>query len=370
MSGGKIDSDTTATIDGELIETLSATCRIQPMAVASELRLFNLLVDESRRDLAIFVAGRIVERIIRGLCRLHDVGHTDTVEALAKKLKSAGHLEIGLQSHALVINGLRNSVAHATITDLDYIREDTSSLDLRTVSSGLKVIIPWYVNSVLPLIREARSLRIIEKDRINKSHLLGAAELGRLCYSEQYHSDPERLWSWHEVNQDLFTLVEDLDLKRVVGCLTVLPLWDDAYSRVASGGVIDVNLSAEEIRRYDVMGFYKLYVASLIVHPAYRRSGVFKLLYESYVDKLLAFAREEIFVTEVLADAVTDDGRRLVKWMHMDKIADSHHQSTIHRLVLLPPTMRADSGSMMKLMRHYGSRYAELKELLESSSKE
>ena len=354
-------------VDRALIDALIASGRVQAAAIASELRAFNLLCRESRVDLASIVAGRAVERLVRGLCKYHHIDHLSNMEGMLQNLVKNSHIDPVTKAHCEGTYKSRNDAAHAHIEYLVGEIDGPSLVELENVAISLNVVMSWYVRSVLGKLPPSHIFRVIDKHQMTREHLLGATEIGRLSYPEEYHSNHENLWLWHETNKDVFTLVEDPDSKRVIGCLTVLPLHDEAYTRVRSGAIIDTELLPKDIRTFEAPGFYRLYVASLIVHPTYHRTGVFKLLYQSYIEKLLDLAEQELFVTELVADAVTPYGSRMAEWLGMTEVGKSRHNSTIYAIELLPPTkIRMESNSLKKLILYYRAKYKELKELLES----
>jgi hypothetical protein len=89
------------------------------------------------------------------------------------------------------------------------------------------------------------------------------------------------------------------------------------------------------------------------------------MLYEAYFDKLLNLARNDVYVSEIIADAVTKDGEKLCNFIGMKKINDTNHDSLIFKTTLLPPSIRVTTRKAKNLALLYQNKYEEFKELLD-----
>ena len=104
-----------------------------------------------------------------------------------------------------------------------------------------------------------------------------------------------------------------------------------------------------------------------MIDPAYQGSDAFRLLYESYLTRLLELAKREMYVVEIMADVITEDGLRLAEFVGMKRLRESRHGTFIYKGTLLPPALRVTTHICKQLTGFYKAKYAELKELLELS---
>jgi hypothetical protein len=357
----------TRLLDPALVDSLRAATSATPRALGAELQRFENLVEITDLDMAMVRARRALEMALRSAFSVFvtEPG-TRPLDALLAELGKASKLPSVVEKHCRVVQTFGNLGAHGA----DPIPDEgdvvaLSSVEAELCSRSLNVIAQWYVRSVLPRVVEQFSFRVLLPGQIGLAELEQAAAIDVHVYPEGFRGKPDVLLGWHTHNPEIFTIVADVATGRVVGCLTVIPLDDATFSRLESGSLIDVDLPVAAIRRYDLPDFYKLYVASVVVDPAYQGSAAFGALYEAHLDRLLSLARREVFATELLADVITADGERLAQFIGMQRVRPSDHGSGIYKAQLLPPALRVTTRKGKQLLAFYASKYQEFKDLLD-----
>ena len=110
--------------------------------------------------------------------------------------------------------------------------------------------------------------------------------------------------------------------------------------------------------------FLSLILRSIGTHQSYHNSNAFKVLYDAFIEKLLQLARIEIFIVEIMEDAVSNESIRLCKYVGMTEIKTMNN-SAIYKVSLLPPSLRITSSAGKNLFSFFKSKYENFKELFQ-----
>ncbi|WP_458411800.1 hypothetical protein ACNQFZ_13165 [Schinkia sp. CFF1] len=155
---------------------------------------------------------------------------------------------------------------------------------------------------------------------LGKGYVGQLLELDKKVYNSNYQVKEETTLHRLDVNPltDL-TIVHHSDL---IGYLTVCPVDDDTYK-----GIIDHAVTEEEIEQhtlpYDKMGFYNLYLSSVVIdkekYPYYPGKYLFSFL-EKHLHKL---RKRGFFVNKILAFAVSTAGRKTLIKFGFKEIKDN-----------------------------------------------
>lgn len=142
----------------------------------------------------------------------------------------------------------------------------------------------------------------LEKDYVGE-----LLDLDKKVYNSEYQVNKETTLNRLDINPltDL-TVVNNNDL---VGYLTVCPIDDNIYN-----GIIDHSVTEEEIEQhtlpYDKMGFYNLYLSSIVIdkekYPYYSGKYLFSFL-EKHLYKL---RKQGFFINKIVAFAVSIAGKK------------------------------------------------------------
>ena len=186
-----------------------------------------------------------------------------------------------------------------------------------------------------------------------------AVELDNLSYPECYRGNVVDCVKWAQANPDIYVMLRDKTTERIIAYINVMPVTEECYEMIRGGEFIDVSISPEMILSYDMPLPYCLYFSSIVIHPAYRNTGVFKYLFNAILMRFLELGKNEIFIKKMLADAVSVEGEKFCKLFGMDKLERSQHGSSLYEVSMIPPKFRVTSRMTKQLYDYYQAKYEE-----------
>lgn len=266
--------------------------------------------------------------------------------------------------HCKVVKEFGNLAAHGDNISMSNSSQcDLSEYEAQLCVDSITVIARWYFDSIVPNLSQENPYCAITGKDIQLDMIDQTIEIDNLIYPEKYRGMKDVCYAWFEKNPHIYTLIQDKQTERVVGYINAIPLEKEYYQRLEKGATIDLEIPANEIRRYDLPDFYFLYFASIGIHPSYQSTSTFRALYDAFIETLIKFTHQDIFISEIMADAVTEEGVRLCKYAGMKKVIDSNHKSTIYKVSLLPPSLRVTTKAGKNLTGFYSRKYEEFKDL-------
>lgn len=240
--------------------------------------------------------------------------------------------------------------------------------DLYLVQFSIYSIVEWYMISYFkkPIIKP-KKLIPVSPEEFTPEDILEAYEIETLVLPPNLIASPDTDLEWFRYNPLTIIGVRDIDTGKLVGFFTTLPVSDSVFEQIQKGDFDDTCFSIEDIRQYDMPGFYKLYLCSFCIHPAYNTSAAFKIIYTSFIDFLLVLASEhEIYISEIVADGVTMKGANLCEKIGMKKISSTVHNTTVYYASLIPPeytTLKLNNPPGHKLIAYYERKYNEYRDI-------
>ena len=147
-----------------------------------------------------------------------------------------------------------------------------------------------------------------------------------------------------------------------------MPVTDECYEDLRSGKIVDMDLmAADKILSYDMPGVYNVYFASIVIHPQYRNTVLFKMLFDEIVRRYIRLMDNEVFVKRILADAISPEGEKFCRLFGMKRIDASSHNSTLYEVSLMPPQFKLVSQAVKELRDRYTAKYSELSWMFEEN---
>lgn len=352
-------------INCNLIGTLQTIQNENAQEIARNLEKYNQI---SRLDpeMALVRSRRVVECVLNAVAVKEGIPvGTKRLDQLLGDLKRNGSIPRIIEKYCRVLQDFGNLGAHET----DVIESTESSImspeDLRVVTIPLEAVIRWYIKEIIPQLPGDRRLKVLSGRQITRAHIDSGLMIDREVYPERYWGNKETCYAWLDRNPDIYTLLQDLETGKIVGVINAMPIDDDVFYEIKSGRMNDLDIRPENIRTYDLPDLFKMYFASIALLPAFEGTNAFRLLYNAFLEKLLQLAHSDMFITELIADAITVKGVKLCEYAGMVKVNDSDHGSSIYTATLLPPTLRATTTSGKKLQNFYRNKFEEFRELLE-----
>lgn len=172
-------------------------------------------------------------------------------------------------------------------------------------------------------------------------------------YSSEFQGVYETCLRWWQRNPSIYVMIEDGFTQRIVGYINAMPLSDNYYNLIKSGKTIDIDIPCEEIETFDFPDTYRLYFSSIAIHPDYHNTSAFKALLDGFMIHVLQLFDREIYFSSILADAVSDVGEKLCKYMGLEFLKETNHGSKIYEGNLIPPSIRPTTILCKRLISTY-----------------
>lgn len=242
----------------------------------------------------------------------------------------------------------------------------TNDADRRKLAEmSMTAILEWYSryllhNKIIP----RDQFEIVWPDELTYEDFVTMYKIDCLVLREDLIAQPDITYAWYQYNNYTHIAIRSTVTKKVIGYFTVLPVTDQLYMDIQSGYFKDNDLSTDNLRKYDVPDFYKLYIACVCIHPDYQNTSAFNKLYNALLQMMMDLAVErEIYVTNIITEASTLQGEKFCKILGLKRLLNTQINTMIYGATLLPPSWQLRSSFGSKLMRFYKEKYEELKDL-------
>jgi hypothetical protein len=356
-------------ITSDVIANLKSSSSSTAQNIAVEIEKANRLL-ETDIEMAIVRARKVLDLIMRNSCSFSGINPgTKPLEKLLDEMRRNNCLQDIVERHCRIIKDFGNIAAHG-LTSSEFTEADNSlsTVEAELCFRSLNIVTKWYAEKILPYMREDFPMKVFHGDKTDFSTIKGTLSVDELVYPPEYRVNSRIISGWYQKNPNIYTLVVDKNNNRVVGYINAMPLENSYFKKIQTGTIIDVTIPPEAIRSFDFPDFYKLYISSIAIDPSYHGTTAFKLLYDGYIEKLLELARNEIFISEIIADTVTEMGEKIAKYIGMKKVKRTNHDSFIYQVTLLPPSLRLTTTKGKNLLIFYKKKYEEFKDLLDFSA--
>lgn len=197
-------------------------------------------------------------------------------------------------------------------------------------------------------------------NQITEEMIVQAIEIDKIVYQSCYQGRLEQCLEWRKRNSEIYTMIQDVSRQKIIGYINAMPLEKEYYNLLKSGERIDVDTPAEFIQDYDMPDTHCLYFSSIAISPEYQNTGAFKILYDAFLEGIIELSNREIYFSELLADAVTNSGEKVCKYVGMQVSKGSSHESKIYTLSLLPPQLKTTTKISREIYRIYSQLYKEI----------
>ena len=317
------------------------------------------LIDE---DMSIIKAGKILLHILKNI-EISEKTTLLTEEGECLKVKNNGIINQNIQQYFDYIFMICNELI------FDFRNKYFLSISknkVEAIESYMVNILNWYYNTFFSQeipIEKNKNLKIVESQNFLYDDFVTAYEIEKEALPLNMISPPDTVWNWYQHNNYIMHGIRDMETKKIVAFINAIPISKKLFEKICRGKYIDVDLSVEEIREYDIPDFYYLYLCSFCVSKSYQNSTAFTILYNSFIDFLLNLTKKEIFIKETVADAVTERGVKLCEHIGMKKIAKSNHNSGIYTANFIPPNISLKNLKGKELISYYKGKYEEFKEI-------
>jgi hypothetical protein len=320
------------------------------LPLASELtKLCSILPHDL--EMAIVRGRRIVDLVLREIYSRH-IGTVGTrpLENVISDLEKHSVLPRETAAHVRSLKEIANLCAHEGTADQD---------GLMVCLIDLVVVLRWVQRYAQTSTRSAPQFRAVDGLQLDESfrEIDRILEVDVLAYGDldpQSLGSAQRSRSWFQKNPQIYTLL--FSGPQLVGYANVMPIEDEAFELAQKGQLHDGLIEADMIRTFELPGSYRLYVCSLAITPSARRHpAAFRTLYDGFFEKLFQLATAGVFVTEMVCNAWSADGRSLAKTFGMKPVAKHAVTGEVFQCTVVPPSLEKPVAKLKLLLDRYGT---------------
>jgi hypothetical protein len=99
----------------------------------------------------------------------------------------------------------------------------------------------------------------------------------------------------------------------MIGMWSFKPFYDDIFQKTKNGELYDSEIKPDMMPTLIAGGVYNIYFSNIVLKEKYRKSKVFGILFDSILELIEEWAKEDIFINEICAQAYSDSGINLCK---------------------------------------------------------
>ncbi|MHB8076582.1 toll/interleukin-1 receptor domain-containing protein [Desulfosporosinus fructosivorans] len=237
---------------------------------------------------------------------------------------------------------------------------------IKLINNSIIGILSWYVYTRYSLQLNSGNIEVAYPTDLRYEDFEDMLEIDKLVLREDLIAEIDTTFEWYKYNIYTHIALRDSNTQKTIGYFALLPITEDTYEEIMSGDFKDKDFSVDNILQYNFPDFYKMYIASVAIHPDYQNTNAFTKLYNAFVDLLVSLAKErEVFISEVIAEASTKQGEKLCKMVGMKKSIRTVFDTDIYSLVLIPPEFRIRNKRGKELLALCQQKYEEYREHFE-----
>lgn len=180
--------------------------------------------------------------------------------------------------------------------------------------------------------RRVPGFKVLMRGDVTDSDIRDAVYLDSLVYPKPFRGNFETCIEWYNKNPFIYFMIKDENSNCVVAYANVMVVTKECYKKIKRGEILDVEISPHDLVQYGDTNSHFSYFSSIVVHPEYRNTCVFRILIRCILKYFVELAWDGIQIEKMIVDAVTGEGRRLCKFFGMNKIRKSKHSSNIYEI--------------------------------------
>ena len=185
--------------------------------------------------------------------------------------------------------------------------------------------------------------------------------LDRESFAEAYQVSPEQDIALFKANRENGLVIKDSRTGAVVAYSMLLPVREEIYDRILTGKFVDTALTPDMVLPFDRPGVYRMYFASIVIHPTHRGASLLLTMFDAMVADFVALAERGIFGESLAADVVSQDGEKFAKLFGLEEIRKTDHASHIYEVRGLPPEFRVTTPATERLVGLYWEKFVQEK---------
>ena len=338
--------------------------------LAKELDEFNSLWS-SNPHLAIVHSRKIIISILQFVSCNNETGHRNfSLNELIELCFQKGMINEKINTILFSMNRLSEIVFSMYQFPIGHTSEKKLHPDeFSSFIQSFKLILLWFIKYSKTHIDFEKSYFNLAPELMKPSHFSQICELEKK-YPPQFRTSSDTIITWHRHNPNIYTIITDTKKKNVIGLIEALPLKAEYSERLYRSELNDTEIPTDAIEKFEKPAVMKLYISSVIIDSFYYNSDIFVFMFDAFLKKLLSLARKGMFFSEVFADIINPQGRKIARYWEMEKVNDTNHSTSMYKLTLIPPSLEellhiTDHKTAESLNFYYERKFNELKEIFE-----
>ena len=209
--------------------------------------------------------------------------------------------------------------------------------------------------------RDGGRYAVLRGRDVPKEDVEAIIALDRESFAEAYQVAPEQDIALFEANRENGLVVKDSKTGEVVAYSMLLPVREEVYERILTGKFVDTALTPDMVLPLDRPGIYRMYFASIVIHPKHRGASLLLTMFNAMVEDFIALAERGIFGASLAADVVSQDGEKFAKLFGLVELRKTDHASSIYEVSGLPPEFRVTTPATERLVGLYWEKFVQEK---------
>ena len=156
------------------------------------------------------------------------------------------------------------------------------------------------------------------KYRIEYEHSIKDFE--DVWYIEKKYLEPytiatiEQVVKWDKKNNDIHIFVRNLEVNKIVGEITLLPLSEEQFNKFMNNELEDTEINEDTLLEYKDNNKYYLLYSAMAIDSEYRNDKmILSLLLKGFYDKLTSLRNRGIVFLNMCAEGQTPDGQKFAE---------------------------------------------------------
>ncbi|MBQ8762116.1 MAG: hypothetical protein IJZ26_02205 [Clostridia bacterium] len=164
--------------------------------------------------------------------------------------------------------------------------------------------------------------------KINDNLLQQMLELDASVYKEEDSGVLEICKEWISVNDDIYTML--LHNNKVIGYINFMPITNECYLGFVNGTKKDYEITSKDIVKFSKTEENKCLLTSVVLHEDYQNGEAIKYLCDGFIQKLKDYKKENIIISTIILDCVSEDGEKFAKYFLNAKLVKDLKTSKIY----------------------------------------
>lgn len=124
----------------------------------------------------------------------------------------------------------------------------------------------------------------------------------------------EQTIKWEELNHDIHIFVRNLDIDKIVGEITLLPLSEKQFTDFMNNNLEDTDINENTLINYEDNNNYYLLFSTIAIDKNYRSDRtILSLLLKGLYEKIKHLQSRNIFFLNMCAEGQTSDGQKFIE---------------------------------------------------------